>query len=197
MSQITLYDQDVERAREGLAVIQAEIESLVARRNELMSTAWAELVAAGVDAHVVPLKAFPYIKGRHNADAEVLVRLLESWYVLPSGRYHDFDVYRVSAITRRRNVGPEATERGLTLDHGMHRVLLVDTDNVLIARVPGLEDDERSHRLAVGRLRTLARREQMRVRVRDLSVEIVDPMDTVVHTGTVLTAFAFLLGVEL
>ena len=188
---ITTQDTDVDRARAGLDAIQARIDALIEERAALMTTAQAELVAAGVDSHVVPR----FTLGSLHPAAD------RYYYVTDyraGSRYVGQTLSPVRDDHAHAPVGPHTWSKGmLHIAHGTYSILLRDVDSLLIARIPDADDDERGHRLAVSRLRTLARKDDMRVQVSDRDITLVDPMETVVHEGTVVTAFAFLLGIEL
>ena len=197
MYDITAYASDIDRARDGLATIRARIESLVEERAALVNTAQAELIAAGVDAITIATNSIGAMSVTGKAP-EALFWVNEYWDVQRGLREggHGYSIAPLEDATRR-GLGPEVYTLGLLNARGTYRILLADDDVILAARIPGADDDERGHRQSVARLRTVARRDDMRVRVRDLDISLIDPMDTIVHTGTVLTAFAFLLGVEL
>lgn len=183
------YDA-VDRARAALGSVKARIAALQEERNSLMATAQAELIAAGVDAIVVSFHGMP---DRPVIGAEMQVT--ERWWTPPAWLRVE---HGYSAHTNGEgSLGPYACEFGIVNDLGAHVALLIDGDDVLFAPIPGANDEERGHRLALGRLRTLARSEGLHVRARDLDIEVVDGVGTRLHNGTVLSAFAFILGVDL
>ena len=76
-------------------------------------------------------------------------------------------------------------------------MVLQDGSEQLITRVPDVDDVERGHRRSVARLRSRARRDDLRVSVRDRDVSLIDPMGTIAHCGTLETAWLWIEGFDL
>ncbi|MEV5042721.1 hypothetical protein [Microbacterium sp. LMI1x-1-1.1] len=182
----------VRDASTALGEMRASIADIVTRRQNLMLTACAGLHASGVDARIVTARGTqPFTAGEHGSLTIT------------------YDVFRGVTTSRtsfnrtdaRRDPGP-FTGRGLFSGGilydalGTWEVLLVDDNQLLIARFE-TGGEEQAHRKAVARLRTLAKHDDLRVRTRDHDVTLMDPMGNTVHEGTVTTAHAFILNIDI
>ena len=186
----------VENATTRLDRIRADIDALVEARNTLMLTACAELVAAGVDAHIVTSQA--HVNYKNVPHTVGTVGWFSTDYI--HGAHQDMrrDEFHIPKQGGEGwEPGPRvfnSTDR-LFVARGTYEVLLVDDDNkVLIAPSPNSHDLERAHGHAVSRLRNHAKNELMRVKVRDREITLINPMNTIVHVGDVETAFMWLMG---
>lgn len=104
---------------------------------------------------------------------------------------------RCTLTAAERPVGPRLMGywQHLIIGLGPHVVDAVTGAVVIVRPLPQAPEDEaRNFRMAVRRLRTLARGELMRVRVRDREVDLIDPGNNVAFRGTVNGAFAWLCG---
>lgn len=174
----------VSDVRSRLDEIQAGIAALVEQRQMLMTTTCAELAAAGIEAHV--------IRYRYTAPVEAgdIGTVQESYFFSNSQEFN----FRLGEMDPRER-GPYFSGPGLVIERGRFKVLLVDGNEVLVARVPDDHaDEEAAHKRAVSRLRTLAKSEGMRVRTRDREVDIIDPFNSTAHSGDVSSAFKWLMG---
>ncbi|WP_020097408.1 hypothetical protein [Microbacterium sp. 11MF] len=182
----------VHDASTALSQMRASIAEIVARRQNLMLTACAELSAAGVEARIVTARGRePFIAGEHGS----LTITYDTFRGTTTARtsFNRTDARRdPGPFTGRSLFGGSVLYDAL----GTWEVLLVDNDQLLIARVEtGWE--ERAHRKAVARLRTLAKHDDLHVRARDLHVTLMDPMGNTVHEGTVTSAHAFILNIDI
>ncbi|WP_396935762.1 hypothetical protein [Mycolicibacterium sp.] len=197
----------VSTTRAALDQVQAQITDVLDARANLFRECRDQLVQAGLDAYVL----------RTYGDSAPEVG--EPWVVLDE--YLPWKDGRVGHRVAgwRAELTPHVTggesrvrawhwmgdRHRLVLHHGLSRVVLVDevpsprwsrTWDVLLVGEP-IADPEGDHRRSIGRLRSLARQDDLRVRVRDREVSLIDPFDTVVHAGDVVTAFAFLLNLDI
>lgn len=184
--------ESLEFIKVQLNQIRNTVADLLKQRENLLLTTQAELIAAGIQAHVITRSA------RHNNyEVGELGFVVESFQIFsPTYTDHSVSFYRAQGMrSTLRAWGPRAHDTGLYIDHGVFEVILCDEDSVLVAK-PDQDDDEDLYRRAVARLRTLARNEAMRVRTCDRQIEIVNPFNTVMHTGDVVSAFKWLMGIE-
>ncbi|WJL95874.1 hypothetical protein QSU92_01205 [Microbacterium sp. ET2] len=179
-------------AADKLATIKAEIADLVQRREALLSTTIAELTAHGIEARVA-----------RNAQRDLMP-------YKAGDMVHVVETHGPVAGFHWSIIGPHATEKALRwgprvgatwgnhcdviVNRGQHEVLLVDSRDVLLVRTRAETDQE--YRRAVGRLRTQARHDGIRVHVRDREVALEDGMGNVLHTGDVETAFFWLFNID-
>ncbi|WP_248240259.1 hypothetical protein [Microbacterium kunmingense] len=175
-------------AAEKLAEIKSEINDLVRRREQLLASALAELIAHQVPARVISMKGWT-----GNASAGDRVYVLDAYdNVGPRLRTHT-NLFSVDSAYRR-NWGPEAYNLGVLVHRGLHEVLLVDGTDILAVAIEEVSDAD--HRRAVQRLRTAARYDGIRVHVRDREVTLDDGMGNTLHTGDVESAFHWLFNID-
>lgn len=172
-----------------LETIRTEIDALVQRRENLMLTTQAELIAAGIPAYVIDSHA-----PRGNREVAGDVGFVVESYFDYSPRHPKVRMTFHRNPDSNRDRGPYWTTCGLMIDHGDSEVLLVDGDKMLVAETPDLGDTEAPHRKAIARLRTLARSHGMTVSVRDREVTLIDLMNNRPHIGDVFSAFKWLTG---
>jgi len=165
-----------------LNTIRAEVEELLQRRESLMLTTQAELIAAGIPSYV--------IRKSKSYDVGSLGYLVEGFNI---GYIHSNEP-SMSTLHHPRNIGPYLNRGHLYTVHGIFEVLLIDGDKMLVAQTPDQGDTEAPHRKTLSRLRNLARTHDFRVSVRDREVTLIDPMNTHVHTGDALSAFKWIHG---
>ncbi|HWL79240.1 hypothetical protein [Microbacterium sp.] len=193
-SNIVTTEQTLQRARFTLDQYAASIEAILRSRDDLLTDTLTELTAAGYDAKIVRRwrthellagDVIGVLETFDRSDGGGVLRRLEPW------EYPDrFDRVGVYAETWSTN------SARITVHHGPHRVMLVDGRDVLAVKDEDAES-EAAHRRSVARLRTLARHDDLRVRVLDHDIALVDPLDNVVHEGDVLSAFAWILDIDL
>lgn len=191
MSTIETTSATLDELTARFAQIRAEVNEVIERRNNLFVTTQAELIAAGIDAAIVP---------GHALSAGDVVMVWDQYTTLTDGRpgWH-----RVSATHRWSEYRLADDDRWGVYEYGcqahlcrgVYEVLVVDGAAALVAKAQGM-DEEPGHKKAVGRLRRLARSENMRVSVRDRAVTLISPMNDVVHEGDVNSAALWLLGVD-
>lgn len=186
--------------REELDAITAKIADLTAQRAAFMTAMLAELTAHGIEAHVVPTKDVPKVGRQVGAG----LTLIESWISDNTGA-----VRHGKALTTFDQIGRRAGWSMMRLrSRGENRfglyhirrsltVVIADVDHLLIVKAPGSDDEEASRRRSIAQLRSLARKDGLSIRVRDLEVSVLDPTGTVIHVGDVPAAYGFLLGVQL
>lgn len=179
-------------AADKLATIKAEIADLVQRREELLATVQAELIAHGIEARVM--------SGFQRSLAPIKVGDLE--YVVetygPVLGYH-WSLLGSYATDRARKWGPRVgvtwgDHADVIVNRGQYEVLLADDQDILLVRTHRETDEE--HRRAVSRLRTQARHDGIRVLVRDRTVTLDDGMGNALHTGDVVSAFLWLFNID-
>ncbi|PVE95013.1 hypothetical protein DC434_13900 [Microbacterium sp. TPD7012] len=85
----------------------------------------------------------------------------------------------------------------LWLHRGTYVCVLADDEDAVIVSAMKFNpiSAERIAR-AASRLRGLARREHMRVSIRDTSVIVKSPMNDVVHEGDITSAYLWLCGID-
>ena len=171
-----------------LKKIRSDIEDLVQRRESLLLTAQAELIAAGIPAFIVTSVA-PQEQRERNGDRGLLV---ETFFELGASVNHGYRFMRTSQTSHEP--GPYVCDIGLLIEHGVFEVLLADDDQLLVAQTESPSSTEKSHRLAVSRLRNLARRHGLTVSVRDREIRIITPFNDSVHIGDLVSAFKWLTG---
>ncbi|WP_294981730.1 hypothetical protein [uncultured Microbacterium sp.] len=180
---------DITDLRAALNGIRIDVNALLEQRAHLMSTTCAELSAHGIESHVITHR------GRtSNPPVGTHVRVVDEYVV-----YCTSQSRRLWLTERDREiaVGPWWMGSSLLIEKGTYEILLIDGDEYLVAKLPDVDDVERGHRLAVGRLRTLAREDDLRVRVRDRVISLLDPMGTVIHEGTIESAYCFILDIDI
>lgn len=149
----------------------------------------ASMQSGGIDAKLVPVSA------GWLADPILQVDVIESYERLGSGRtFHRTGLYRPLA-TRKYGIEADRHDARLFVRHGLHDVVLAHGLHAIAVPVEG--DSESAHCRSVSRLRTLARREELRVQVRDHEVVLLDPLGNDLHRGDVLSGFAFIVGIDL
>lgn len=174
------------------AKIRADVDEVIERRTNLFVTTQAELIAAGIDAAIVPNRKF---------DTGQMVTVWDEYSRYGNGLPA---MHRVTAARQWMEHLRENDDRWGAYDYGsdvyvcrgLYEVLVIDGKTVLVAEVQE-RDQEHGHKRAVGRLRRLARAEHMRVQVRDRAVTLISPMNDIVHEGDVNTAYLWLSGVDL
>lgn len=189
MSNTIAPTTDITDLRAVLDGIRSDVHALLERRTHLMSTTCAELSAHGIEAHVITRR------GRTTSPSiGSQVRVVDEYVV-----YRTSQRRRLWLTERDKEiaVGPWWMGPSLLIEKGTYEVLLIDGDEYLVAKLPDVDDVERGHRLAVGRLRTLARENDLRVRVRDRVISLLDPMGTVIHEGTIDSAYCFILDIDI
>jgi hypothetical protein len=189
MTTIIIPESPIAELQGRLNEIRNEISSITARRETLMITTCADLTASGIETRIVKRKASEYTKSLQVGD---VVRLTYNLTLHKKDREIPVSMWPWDTS---RSVGPRLTRGYFFIDSGPYEVLLIDGEEHLVAKLPQAQD-MRDHTLAVGRLRTLARNEGMRLRMRDRDVTLVDPANTDAHVGTVETAFMWLMGLD-
>lgn len=147
----------------------------------------AELRAAGVDAKLIELPA------HWLGHPEPQCLIVDAYERMESGR--TYLRRRIHWVCPGPRIGVERRDDLLIVRHGVHDVAL--TRGLVAIVVPASDDTDQFRRASLPRLRRLAGQEELRVRVRDLEVTLLDPMGNELHTGDVLTSFAFILGIDL
>lgn len=178
-------------AADKLASIKAEIADLVKRREELLATALAELVAHGIEARVVRSARFA-----RPIEAGDLVHIIETYG--PVAGYH-VSILGPNATEKAMRWGPRVgagwgDHADVIVNRGQHEVLLADGRDLLLVRTR--TESEEEYRRAVGRLRTQARHDRIRVFVHDREVALEDGMGNTLHTGDVVSAFLWLFNID-
>ncbi|MCR2784075.1 MULTISPECIES: hypothetical protein [unclassified Microbacterium] len=182
----------VSSARSRLDDIRSPINDLVERRKNLMITTLAELIASGINARICHAN---YSRVPQVGATGFVVERVAAY---PGRVEHDLSI-RPGHPAHGRLPGPYSgtLANQFFIDWGQHEVILVDDDHSYLV-VPTLtpEDEEAGHWRAIGRLRNMAKSECMRVRVRGLDVALIDPFNNVVHEGDIVTAFAWMHGID-
>lgn len=178
--------------RERLDEIRASINDLVERRQNLMITTLAELAVCGINARIA--------RETHGRVPSIgTTGFLVERVVARHGRVeHELDIHP-GYPAHGRLPGPYTgtLEKQFFIDWGQHEVILVDDDkSYLVVPILTPEAEEVGHRRSVGRLRNMAKTEGMSVRVRGLDVTLIDPFNNVAHEGDIITAFAWLHGID-
>lgn len=174
--------------------IRSSIDDLVERRKSLMLTTLAELIVCGINGRIAT-EDF----GRVPAVGTTGF-LIERVSARRGQVEHELEIHP-GYPAHGRLPGPYTYTGSLKnefyIDWGQHEVILVDDDrSYLVVPLVDPEEEEDGHRRAVARLRNMARSEGMRVRVRGLEITLIDPFNNVAHEGDVVTAFAWLLGID-
>ena len=180
----------IDTVRDHLASIRSEIADLNERRKNLLLTTHAELVAMGIEAHII---RSPYMRGKTDTTGE-RVALWQDWQGYANGRASMYLSEGVADDPRR---GPEISwPGGVRGVLGLFEVLVTDDDARLFARVPDDPYEESGHRNAVARVRRRAAEDDFRVRLRDRELSLIDPMGTAVHVGDVWSTMLWLEGID-
>ncbi len=172
-----------------LAEIKAEIRDVVERRQNILATACAEILATGTDARVVKSQ-----RRTNTWQVGDRVVVTDAYNVYPTSVDRRSYMNPAEGL-RRLSWGPETYVLGLLVHHGVYEVLLIDDDDVLVVQVE--QESEQDHRRAVSRLRNLARKDGLRVQARDREITLTDPMGNAVHQGEVTSAFCWLLNIDI
>lgn len=180
----------IETVRAHLDTIRTEIADLNERRKNLLLTTHAELVAMGIEAHII---RYPYTHGKRDT-TDQRVALWQDWQTA-RGRVWGHLSEGIADDPRR---GPEIAWRGGVRGVlGLYEVLVVDDDARLFARVPDDPFEESGHRNAVARVRRRAAEDDFRVKLRDRELTLLDPMGTTVHIGDVWSTMLWLEGIDI
>lgn len=189
-------DAAIVAAQARLDQITAEVAALFAARKGLLDSTVLELGARGVEAYRVDELRF-----RASTHVGDVVHVFESFNRLENGRImrrlaasrnawsHQLPL-SVSAYT------PRESSCAMHIGRGLAQVVLKDDRDILVAAIPG-QDTEAGHRGSVSRLRNLARKDDLRVRVRDRDITLIDPLGNRVHEGDIISGFAFLLNIDI
>lgn len=167
---------------------QREMKELRLRRQTVIQKTVERLRGYGVDARVA--RILERVTPMHGM-------LCEAWYFDARGTYrHSLEFFSIDPSHQTRTIGARLHDGALLVWHGTYELLHRDGRAGIVVSTEG-NDDEAAHRRNVAHLRRVARREGFRVSVADRDAALLDPMNTVLHTGTVLTALAFIAGVDL
>ena len=179
----------VDRERVALDRMQSEIERITQERAGLMERCWRDLVDAGVEARIA--------RGARTVAPGDVVTLTETYYA----HGHQSMLWPCAAEDAgfaRGGFGPEDNCGALLIRRGLFEVVLCVDGDVLLVKTAELRGDvDTAHRRSVARLRTAAAHAGLRVSVRDREVRMLDVARTVVFSGDVDHAFAWLLGVSI
>jgi len=195
MTTIQATEPIIRRAATVLDQYAASINEAHRAREKLLADTVTGLNAAGFETRIIRR----WGDARNDAVGDIVgvVERFERWghdlerqgrFVYPTAHIRE----GVSYFTFQKPI-PTVS---LSIYHGPHRVMLVDEDDLLVAKDPDLEAGA-AHRRSVARLRTLARHDSLRVRGHGLDIALIDPLDNVVHEGDVASAFAWILGIDL
>ena len=125
---MTIIAPTIDTVREHLASIKTEIADLNERRKNLLLTTHAELVAMGIEAHII---RSPYIHGKTDTTGQ-RATLWQHWQASANGRVWRHLSEGVAHDPRR---GPEIQWAGGVWGVlGLYEVLVTDDDARLFAR---------------------------------------------------------------
>lgn len=191
-------DTTLQDTRARLDALRAEIDELVERRKNLVTTTTAELAAAGIETVVIRTHKSTWQQFEH-------------WQVGEQASiYTCIDAEGAREVSHHASRKPWKKENPplvsspnngwMFVQRGRFEVVLVDeppTEGPVDSVWAKIEDpSEDAHRRAISNLRGRARREGYRVQARDRAVSLIDPMNTVVHEGDVITASMWLVGID-
>lgn len=177
-----------ELAEAEAARIQREIMELYAHRQAIIDNCVSALrEGVGLDAKVAcAWKSKPPLQGI----------VTETFYFAEGQTYrHAFEYFAPHA--RSRSTGIRLIDGALTIYHGTHQLVAADGRKTIVVPLQGADGFEDGHRSTIRSLRTIARREGMRISVRDRDIALLDPMGTILHSGTAITTLAFIAGIDL
>lgn len=181
--------------RERLEAITREQKQLELERRRVLVEERDRWRADGIDAHVVGQCA-----GRRKLERKHLVSMFE---ILSdrSGEWVRDVSYRNIYVGDEPHPqwGPYASSSGgcIWLHRGTYVCVLADEDAVVIARAAKFYPASAAQVSRAGsRLRSLARREHMRVSIHDTAATVISPMNDVVHEGDITSAYLWLLGLD-
>lgn len=177
---------DTERAK--LERMQSEIDRIMEDRAGLMQRCRRDLADAGVEVRIAS-------KVRRVSPGDIVL-LSETYF----GHGYQAMLWPSSAesIDGRDMLGPGDLDGSLLIRRGLFEVVLcVDGDVLLVQTAELRGDGAAAHRRSVARLRTAAAHAGLRVSVRAREVRLLDAARTIVFSGDVDHAFAWLLGVSI
>lgn len=186
--------------RERFEAITQEQEHLESERRRVLIRTRDEWRAGGIDAHIVTQ---PH-RGR-KLERKNLVSMFEIINdIYRRGEWKRDVTYiklyeGVEGVETEEKWGPYASATGdcFWLHRGSYVCVLADDQYAVIAAAAKFYPASGAQVARAGaRLRSLARREYMRVSIRDTAVTITSPMNDIVHEGDIFSAYLWLHGLE-
>lgn len=188
---LTASDQGtlIELAQSEAQRVQREIWELWLHRQTVIQNTVDRLRACGVDAQVARVL---------QRKAPTRGILCETWSFDERGTYrHGLDFFSTDPSRQKKKIGVHLHDDALILWHGTYDLLHRDGETGIVVSAEGVDDHEAAHRRDIRHVRAVARREDLRINVRDRDVTLLGRAGIVLHTGTTLTTLAFIAGVDL
>lgn len=194
MSTLAVADgANIESFNAAIADLRAQIDHILTSQRTTLEAIRDDIRRSGVDAHLIRVYKSDN-RPQHVGDIGIL------WeHFRHNTRSLSFYVQRPYTSDDRRGVYARSSG-DIALNRGLYEVVAIgavddDYEPTLIAKTTDVLE-EAGHGRALTRLRNLARRDHMRVQVRDRQVTLLSPMNDVVHVGDVTSATLWLLGVD-
>lgn len=182
------------RGRDALEAINAEVAETLRRREQLINETQEALDDAGWSTLTV--EQSPY--GRKEFDLGTEFFIIRRYWSRRGSTEVSHSIVHSSVGTAHRHPGPYYYGEGeIYVDMGAWNLIVADDDRMLFARCEPDWFGDADHQKCASRLRNLARHDDLRVRVRDRHVRLVDPLENEIYSGDLFGAFAFLCNIDI